>query len=558
MRYTISGARPARAVVQGSGIDVAVITIITIACAVRLLFMALVAVHGTEINDDGAQYARAAQNVREGLGYIGMLGKPLTLQPPLYSFLIGFGSSFTGDAESAGRLISIVAGAALPLPVFVVTRLLFGRPAGLIAAAVSAFMPFLVGLDVLVLTDPVFLTFVMAGLAFAMLARRPSDWRSAAVAGAFFGLAYLLHPEGLPEAIAILLTLAVLALVRGQSRLAVALPVAFAVPLALIALPYVVYVSHETGRLAFQGKMDDNYFVGVRLQQGMSYLQAAQGIGDDLTPLGPELNGWAAPDHPTLRQRLAFAVAAAPHQLFSVARTMIARNVLTPLGALLVVLGFVRGWRGRSRIELQVLLVVLASTMFLALLSVMHFWPRYAAPLMVIAIPWLAKGALDAIAWLIRLRRRIPGVAAVRAGSGILVAAFAAWLIVGSYSDLRVAMADPQLRKHAGLWLRTYDPGPKTILEHQNITGYYAHANTITFPYTDSSRVALAYIAKQKPKYIELYSSAAERPWAPYVSHWIAQRIPDRRSELIYSASTKDGSLVRIYRWLGSTVTILP
>jgi hypothetical protein len=298
--------------------------------------------------------------------------------------------------------------------------------------------------------------------------------------------------------------------------------------------------------------MDDNYFVGVRLTQGMSYLQAAQGIGDDLKPVGPELNGWVPPDHPTLHQRLAFAVTAAPHQLFSVARTMIARNVLTPLGALLVIVGFVRGWRGRSRIELQVLLVVLASTMFLALLSVMHFWPRYAVPLMVIVIPWLAKGTLDAVAWLSRLQRHIPGVAAVRVGSGILVAALAVWLIACSYSEVRFAMADPQLRKQAGLWLRTYDPGPKTIMEHQNITGYYAHANTITLPYTDSSRVALAYIAKQGPKYIELYSSTAERPWAPYVSDWLAQRIPDRRTQLIYSVSTTDGSVVRIYRWQGT------
>src|SRR4030081_3693824 len=100
--------------------------------------------------------------------------------------------------------------------------------------------------------------------------------------------------------------------------------------------------------------------------------------------------------------------------------------------------------------------------MFLALLSVMHFWPRYAVPLMVVAIPWLAKGMLDAVAWLCRLRRRTPGVAALRAGYGILVAVFAAWLVVGSYSDVRFAMADPQLRKQAGLWLRAHDPGPKT------------------------------------------------------------------------------------------------
>lgn len=548
---TVTAAQPARAAVQGRGIDKAVVTIVAISCAVRLVFLALVAVHGTQINDDGAQYARAAENMRDGVGYIGMLGKPLTIQPPLYSLLIRLGSFLTGDAESAGRLISIIAGAALPLPTFVVTRLLFGRPAGLIAAIVAAFMPLLVGLSVLILTDAAFLTSVMAGLAFAMLARRRNDWRSAALGGAFFGLAYLLHPEGLPEGIAIFLTLVVL-VTAGRTRRALALPVAFGVPLAIIALPYILYISHETGRLAFQGKMDDNYFVGVRLMEGMSYLQAAQAVGDDLTPLGPELNDWVAPDHPTLHQRLAFAVAATPHQLYFVARTMIARTVLTPLGALFVILGFARSWRGRSRIELQALLIVLASTMFLALLSVMHAWDRYAAPLIAILIPFLAKGMLDAVAWLTRLRHRIPGIAALRAGSGVFAAVLAAWLIVCSYSDVRFSMGDPHLRKQAGLWLRTYDPGPKTIMEHHNITGYYAHGNTITLPYTASSRVALAYIAKENPKYIELYSSTTEPPWAAYVSDWIARRIPDRRSRLIYSASGGDRSTVLIYRWLGA------
>ncbi len=82
------------------------------------------------IEGDGAGEVRIAENLRKGIGYISImgLGPGLDLNtPPLFPFLISGASFLTRSYEQAGRLVSFVFGAFLPLPVFGVASLLFGR-----------------------------------------------------------------------------------------------------------------------------------------------------------------------------------------------------------------------------------------------------------------------------------------------------------------------------------------------------------------------------------------------------------------------------------------------
>src|SRR5271154_6167981 len=95
------------------------------------------------IESEGAEYARIAQNLREGRGYVGIStpGTQLVFAP-LFPSLIAAASFVThNDYELAGRLVSFVLGALLPLPVFGVAIRIFRWRTAVIAAVLAAFCP---------------------------------------------------------------------------------------------------------------------------------------------------------------------------------------------------------------------------------------------------------------------------------------------------------------------------------------------------------------------------------------------------------------------------------
>src|SRR4249919_1043591 len=102
-----------------------------------LLIRTLCAVLFTgEIDAEGTEYARIAQNLIAGNGYVG-IATPGTelLFPPLFSFLIAGVTLIVGDAGIAGRIVSVVFGTLLAFPVYLIAGRLFGQRAALVAAA---------------------------------------------------------------------------------------------------------------------------------------------------------------------------------------------------------------------------------------------------------------------------------------------------------------------------------------------------------------------------------------------------------------------------------------
>src|ERR1700693_4338587 len=67
------------------------------------------------IESEGAQYARIAENLRNGVGYVGLVtpGSELLFNP-LFPLLIAGTSFFTHNYELAGRLVTLIMGALLP------------------------------------------------------------------------------------------------------------------------------------------------------------------------------------------------------------------------------------------------------------------------------------------------------------------------------------------------------------------------------------------------------------------------------------------------------------
>ena len=323
--------------------------IVLLALALRLPRILTVQVVLTE----GTTYATIARNLAAGRGYVGILGVRDFFVPPLYPLLMAGLMRLGLDALWAGRLLSLILGAFLPLPVYWLTRELSGRrAAGFSAALFIAGHPLLIIYAGRVWSETTYSFLVWCGLCCAWAALTRGEWTAAALTGLCFGAAYLTRHEGAVY-FAVFLTLMVVAWTwkevqgskgareqgrkgagaqgrrgageqgrrgaRAQGRKgaraqgsrgareqgskgareqesrrarAATLLVRMAAALAafaLLAAPYVVWLSGQAGRLIWETKSVPNFVTAQRLAAGMSYTEAAYGLTSAGEPAGPFL-----------------------------------------------------------------------------------------------------------------------------------------------------------------------------------------------------------------------------------------------------------------------------
>jgi 4-amino-4-deoxy-L-arabinose transferase-like glycosyltransferase len=155
-----------------------------------------------------ARYAIEHRLDKDSVGYIYMAEKIVKGDisgaiymnpriPPLYISLLALGEYSGIGAEASGVIVSILAGTLLLIPVFLVSRKIFGDNAGLVSAFLVATHPYLIRLSTEVLRDSLFLFLVFSAIAFAVCAaENPGISRKWYFAGAFAGLAAMTRSEG--------------------------------------------------------------------------------------------------------------------------------------------------------------------------------------------------------------------------------------------------------------------------------------------------------------------------------------------------------------------------
>lgn len=224
---------------------------------------------------DAADFDRHAVSLADGDGYPDALTVaggpgPSAFRPPLYPLLLAPVYAVVGTDDDharwlAARIEQAVLGTIAVGLIALVAFQLWGRRAALIAAGIAAVYPPLVHAGTSLLTEPLFVALLLAGLAAILQYRRcPGQLRWLAVAGTCAGLATLTRGNGL----AIVIALALGAWV-GRSRLSLRSAVAPAIVVVcavLVVAPWTIRnaivmgafvpVTDETG-LAIGGQYND-------------------------------------------------------------------------------------------------------------------------------------------------------------------------------------------------------------------------------------------------------------------------------------------------------------
>ena len=455
--------------------------------------------------------------------------------PPMYPLLVAAVQGIGVGAESAGLFITLVADLLVLFPLVALTRVAAGGAAAWGAAFLWAIHPLAIRLGVQALTDAP--TALLVATALWAGLRGLDEWRPGWVVGAGVagGLAYLLRPEGIEPALA----LAALSirrdetaggrgeevpsplLVRHAHRSApgkralrkVAWVVAPLAGWALVASPYVAYISLEAGSLTLSKKKSVTGFLpsltSLSRDPGewnegsrSGAVMGRFGVGEERGPA--DFGKGGVQEEPIPRDALRSAMAEKDViQLAGVGQaprwpwmrsmaTKIYRfqkPLVNGIHPLIIILGIVGVWRVRSergagsrraRVVLAGLLALhlgvligLAAQQGASYLGGHHFFlmTLYAIPFAGAGLTWSLTWAGDRF----RAPRWLPAVALA-----LLVAVSALWLVTRR-ADRGVAV------RPAAAWIRAQVVGTPVVVTPIAKLTYHARAERVDMggPYDD-------------------------------------------------------------------------
>jgi hypothetical protein len=378
-------------------------------------------------------------------------------------------------------------------------------------------------------------------------------------AGLFFGLAYLVRPEAF-VLVGVFAGCALITAVLSLDRRTILVgTLGLAGTFAVVAAPNVIFLTRSTGHLRIEAKGTMAYAWGSRLNAGMSYEEAANGIGDDLSDQGVFMRSnldVITTTKPSAREYLAYLRRAVRHNFETLSTVVVDEHPFgSPLLFALMVLGLFRtGWKW-ERLRLEAALLLTTGMILLILLTVQELWFRYFYSLLGIFLIWGAKGADEVSEW---GRATLASVgAAPRLGNP--VASLLRWGLMAGVLVLALK-GMPRLNQYdeglltehvrAGKWIAGQSTGHPWVMGSELQIPFYAGGNLIYLPYANSE-LALRYVAKRKPDFIVL-SSRDRANQLPYASRWFDEGVPDRRAHLVYSEGTPAGEQIKIFRWVDS------
>ncbi|MGH7832254.1 MAG: ArnT family glycosyltransferase [Candidatus Binatia bacterium] len=184
--------------------------------------------------------------------------------PPLYPALIAALASAGMIPDAAGLVVSFSTGVLIMFPLLSLTRALAGERAALWAAFLWAIHPYAIRLSVRALSDMPAAFLVALSLWAGLRGLQSGRYGWAIGAGALSGLAYLTRPEGIESALGLAaLSAFTLASSLGKRGLSngfrpflrqAGWVVAPLLGWAVVAAPYVAFISLEAGAITFSKK----------------------------------------------------------------------------------------------------------------------------------------------------------------------------------------------------------------------------------------------------------------------------------------------------------------
>jgi 4-amino-4-deoxy-L-arabinose transferase-like glycosyltransferase len=322
--------------------------------------------------------------------------------PPMYPICIALIARLVPDFELAGRLVSLIMGSLVLLPVFFLAQALFDKKTALAAVLLLALFPPLAFGATDALSESTYTFLATSGVAVGWLAlQKRSVWRGFG-AGLIFALAYLTKPEGLGYLL-VFLSLASLAFMRNlllrQNKKITLIAVAALAGFAIGAFPYLSYLHRLTGKWMLSAKWDVNQY-DMDAINNLSPDDMALPV--DMAYHAGNFHEYKSDHNHATNGHLPSPAALAGRvvkNFYRALRFAIPAILTAPLFVLLTLGLFGERWDW-SQTKLNGYLLAFIGFFWLVVIPFFHINDRYLIPLLPICFIWIGRGALRLHAWL--------------------------------------------------------------------------------------------------------------------------------------------------------------
>ena len=537
------------------------------------------------IESEGAEYARMAENLRTGVGMVGLVtpGPQLNFNP-LYPVLIAGASFLTHNYELAERFVCLSLGALLPLPVFGIGSRLFNRQVGYIAAVLTLLHPVLINLSFTTFSEGPYTTMLLVAVYFTVLAVSRISARPWFLVGAAFGLAWLIRAEataafGVAVLFALCATQGGLAARCKRALAAIALFLVFLMPQAL-------FIYRTTGKLRFEVKSIIFAYTGKRIlaaetRPGLDY--ESPGRHHEIPSSAPNFDTWQRwedkwafygidsnfrgmgfPLRPhvevvretqvSLKETIRLFIKGVRLNTPELLRTLSSDWFGGPILPALALLGaFRRPWR-RPWASKRLFFLLIAGAPVLATFFALWTQARYYFVLVPVVCIWAANGLFQmarwtkatsaAMGWKMMSRSLVvQGSLPVLVAFVMLITSVKAVRHLYMFSDSAAATL---AEKQVGIWIGHQQERPIKIIDTSIPLAFHAGAKLFSyFPYCDGPS-AIQYINTQSVDYVILRRG---EHFTRYYEDWLTNGIPDQRAELLKDVSMPGSDKFIVYRW---------
>jgi len=435
------------------------------ALAIRSYFMQFYLV----ISADGVGYAEIGRSLFKAGG----LAKA-THFPPFYPFLIAIFNLFLGDVELAGRVVSIIMGSLIVVPLYLLGNRFFDRRVALLACLLAITWNPLRDLSCEVMSQSTYITLLLTAIYLFDRAVTKRSVVAAVSTGVTMGLAYLTRPEAfIVFAVASPFAVAYILAEGGSRRDAAAILIPGWVAFWALAFPYVLLLHNATGMWQLTAKTSSTLWVGL-----------GQYLGKFDVYYGLDFKSIGFLD--IIRKYPGFIPYNVRNNLHTIATELLPKYLWV-----LACVGFIAG--GWSRRKLLERLFLLSS--FAPLLLIIVFFlagSGYTQLSLPILFLWIGQGAVSAEALLSKL---LPvGLKPILQRNLLSIAVFGALSLNSLIVQIPRDAGKPYTleqdggrydQKRIGLLLRQYLPQGSKIMTRSGRISFYSELPTVYTPQSD-------------------------------------------------------------------------
>lgn len=447
---------------------------------------------------DATEYAVLGKNLIAGNGYLGISGKLNMFLPPLYPLLIGISSLFVKNLELSGRLVSLLFGCLLIIPVYLFSKKMYSKKVAVIASILVVIHFSLVIYSTEVLTESTYTFLLTLGILSGYSALTRQKKFLYLLSGMIFGLCYLTRPEAIGYiAIIILLAFIFKSFVledhgkMKEWRKTLVCCIVLFIGFLVISSPYLLFLHNQTGRWTLGEKGSHTIVAGGGVSDPINSEQIINSLADDWkkTKFGTQFYGIA-------QQSMISYIISHPFELTKryiinsgIQYLEFIPRIFPPLLILLVGIGLFWGKWTKERLKKE---IYMFSFLVYPLLIYPLFFiePRLLVPVLPIALIWSANGINELQNWFIKNLdiKKVNLWQRLFLRNIVLIIVILSLLPITAMTYIN-HKDYPIEYKGAGLWMKDHIPPSALIISGTLGVGFYAEKISLPLPYANYSQV---------------------------------------------------------------------